>query len=249
MIPIKSQRDIEVMAEGGRILSQIMKELKKEARAGRKTKDLDRLAESLILKHKARPAFKHYKGFPAVLCVSVNEAIVHGLPSDYQLKEGDLLSLDLGIFYKGFYTDMAITIPIGKVNPEINRLIRTAKKALKRGIKKIRPGIKLGAVGNAIERYVRSQGFNVIRDLCGHGIGRALHEEPQVLNYGKRNQGPVLKEGMVFCLEPMITMGDWRIKKSKDGFGYETTDRSLSAHFEATIAVIKDGCRILTPLV
>jgi methionyl aminopeptidase len=231
MIPIKTNREIKIMAEAGQRLAEIMEQLKKSVQPGIKTNELDRLAESLILKSKAKPAFKGYKKFPATLCTSVNEVIVHGVPSNYILKEGDIISLDLGLKYKGFFVDMAITVPVGKADPEVLRLIRVAKKALKRGIKKIRPGIRLGAVGNTIERYVKSQGFNVVRDLCGHGIGKDLHEEPQVLNYGKRREGPILKEGMVLCLEPMIVMGDWKIKKSKDGFGYKSADISLSADF------------------
>jgi len=248
MIQIKTKKEIQIMREGGQKLAEVMEELKKAVQPGVKTKELDRLAESLILKSGSQLAFKGYKGFPAALCTSVNEVIVHGIPSDYQLKEGDIISLDLGLKYRGFFADMAITVPVGQVKPELQRLIRVTKKALKRGIKKIRPGTKLGAVGNAIQRYVESQGFNVVRDLCGHGIGRRLHEEPQVLNYGKRHQGPVLEQGMVVCLEPMVTMGDWRIKKARDGFGYQTVDGSFSAHFEHTIAVTEKGFQILTSL-
>jgi len=171
------------------------------------------------------------------------------------LREGDILSLDLGLFYKGFHTDMAITVPVTKAyrgsppvsfNPEALRLIRVTKKALKRGIKKARIGNTFGDIGNTIQRYVESQGFNVVRDLCGHGIGRELHEDPKILNYGKRRTGPEIKEGMTFCLEPMVTVGDWKLKKSKDGYGFETEDGLLSCHFEQTIAITKDGAKILT---
>ena len=263
MIPIKTKEEIKIMAEGGEILAKIMKELEKEVRPGITTKELDRLAESLIscppkpwaTEGKIKCSFKGYKGggnsirpFPTCLCTSINEEIVHAVPSDRILKEGDIISLDLGIFYRGFHTDMAITVPVGKVDPEIQRLIRVTKKALKRGIKKARIGNTFGDIGNTIQRYVESQGLNVIRDLCGHGIGRELHEEPEVLNYGKRHTGPEIKEGMTFCLEPMVTMGDFKIKRSKDGFGYETADGSLCAHFEHTIAVRKNGTEILTVL-
>ena len=270
MIPIKTEREIEIMREGGKILAKIMEKLKKEVRPGIATEKLDRLAESLILKCGGKPSFKGYQNFPATLCTSINEEIVHSLPSNRVLKEGEIISLDLGIFFplkkflknrpidrsmvlkfypelkNGFHVDMAITIPVGKVEPEVLRLIRVCKKALKRGIKKIRPGNTVGDIGNTIQRYVESQGFNVIRDLCGHGIGKNLHEEPQVLNYGKRHSGPKLREGMVLCLEPMISMGDYKIKKSKDGFGFKTTDGSLTVHFEHTIAVTKSGYQILT---
>ena len=253
MISIKTKEEIEILAEGGKILAKIMRELAKRVKPGITTKELDRLAESLILKSGGKCSFKGYKDngysaipFPACLCTSINEEIVHVAPSERKLKEGDIVSLDLGIFFKGFHTDTAITVPVGKISPEAQRLIRVTKKALKRGIKKVRPGNTFGDIGNTIQRYVESQGFNVVRDLCGHGIGRELHEDPKILNYGKRRTGEEIKEGMVFCIEPMVTMGDWKIKRTKNSFGYETQDGSLSAHFEHTIAVIKEGCRILT---
>ena len=248
MIKIKTPEEIEILAEGGKILAKIMKELEKKVRPGIKTLELDRLAESLVLKSGGKCSFKDYEGFPACLCTSINEEIVHVAPSNRILKEEDIISLDLGIFYKGYHTDMAITLPVGKISPEIKRLIRVCKKALKRGLKKIRPGNTIGDISNTIQRYVESQGFNVIRDLCGHGIGRELHEDPQILNFGKRRTGPEIKEGMIFCLEPMVTMGNWKLKKTKDKFGYETADDSLSAHFEHTVVVTKSGCQLLTSL-
>jgi len=254
MISIKTPEEIEIMAEGGKILAKIMKELEKNIRPGITTKELERLAESLILKSGGKCSFKGYKDsdgysaipYPTCLCTSINEEIVHAIPSERILKEGDIISLDLGIFFKGFHTDMAITVPVGKVLPEVQRLIRVTKKALKLAIKKVKPGNTFGDIGNTIQRYVESQGFNVIRELCGHGIGRELHEEPQILNYGKRNTGEKIKEGMVFCIEPMVSMGDWHIKRGKDGFGYQTADGSLSAHFEHMVAVTKDGYKVLT---
>ena len=262
MIIIKTPEEIRIMAEGGKILAKIMKELEKAVRPGVATEELDRLAEGLIFKYGGKCSFKGHQGsdndhaepFPACLCTSINEEIVHAVPSGRILKEGDIISLDLGLFYpsagsgqaKGFHTDMAVTIPVGEVSPETQRLIRVTKKALKRGIKKVRPGNTIGDIGNTIQRYVESQGFNVVRDLCGHGIGRELHEDPQILNYGKRHKGEELKEGQVLCLEPMVTVGDWKLKKSEDGFGYETKDSSLSCHFEHTIAVTKDGHQVLT---
>ena len=247
-ITIKTPEEIKIMAEVGRILAQIMAELEKRVEPGVTTKELDRVAETLILKSGAKPSFKGHQGYPAALCVSVNEEIVHALPSQRKLKEGDIVSLDLGLFYKGFHSDMALTLPVGKISPETQRLIRATKKALKRGIKKSRPGNTFGDIGNTIQRHVEGQGFNVVRDLCGHGIGRELHEDPQIMNYGKRKTGEKIKEGMVFCLEPMVTVGDWQIKKSKDGHGFETADGSLSCHFEHTIAVTGNGTKILTVL-
>ena len=246
MIRIKTPEQIKIMAEGGKILSQIMKDLEKIVKSGITTKELDRVAETLIFKSGGKPSFKNYDGFPFTLCTSVNQEIVHAVPSNRKLKEGDILSLDLGMKYKGFHTDMALSLPVGKTSPEVQRLIRVTKKSLKRGINKIRPGITIGDIGNTIQRYVEGQGYSVVRELCGHGIGEDLHEEPQILNFGKRHTGPQIKEGMVLCLEPMITVGDWKLKKSKDGYGFETKDSSLSCHFEHTIAVTKNGAKVLT---
>jgi len=248
MISLKTEKEISIIRENGKILANIMNKLEEEVGPGIITSQLDRLAESLILKYGGKPSFKGYEGYPATLCVSVNEQIVHGVPSKRALKEGDIVSLDLGFFKKGFHADMATTISVGEVEPEIKRLIKVSKKALKRGIKKAKVGNTFGDVSNTIGRYIESQGFSVIKDLCGHGIGRALHEEPQILNYGKRHQGPEIKEGMCFCLEPMLAMGKGKIKKSNDGFGYETEDGSLSAHSEHTIAITKKGTEILTIL-
>lgn len=254
MIPLKSKKEIEIMAEGGKILAKIMKVLEKKIRPGKKTIELERLARELILKSKAKPAFLGYKTekeekpYPFCLCTSVNEEIVHVPPSERELKEGDVLKLDLGILWKGYYLDMAKTLPVGKISFEAQRLIKVTKKALKLAIKKAIPGNYFGDISNTIQRYVESQGFNVIRELCGHGIGKKLHEEPQILNYGKRKTGEKIKEGMVFCLEPMVSAGDWKLKKTKDGFGYQTVDGSLTCHFEHTIAVTKKGPQILTKL-
>ena len=247
-IEIKNEQEIKIMKEGGKILALIMEKLGEEVNPGIATKELNELAESLILKHGGRCSFKGYQGFPACLCVSVNEEIVHSIPSERVLKEGDIVSLDLGFFYKGYHTDMAITLPVGRIDPEAARLLRITKKALKRGIKKALPGNTFGDVGNTIQRCAESQGFGVVRELCGHGIGKEIHQDPQILNYGKRRSGPEIKEGMVFCLEPMLTMGDWKIEKTEDGYGFRTIDRSLSAHFEHTVAVTKNGVKILTLL-
>lgn len=248
MIKIKTEEEIQVMNKGAEILVQIMKKLVKMVKPGISTDELNKAAEGLIFQFGAEPSFKGYDGFPASLCVSLNEEIVHGLPSSRKLKEGDIVSLDLGIFYKGFHSDMAVTLPVGEVDFEIARLIRVTKKSLKLGIKKIKPGNTVGDVGNTIQRYIESQGFNVVRDLCGHGIGRDLHEDPQILNYGKRKTGPKIAEGMVICLEPMVAIGSGRIKKSENGQTFETMDGSISAHFESEVVMTKDGCKILTEI-
>jgi len=258
MIHIKTPDEIEIMAEGGKILAGIMKELEKQVRPGITTKELDRLAESLILKSGGKCSFKGYQDFPACLCTSINEEIVHVVPSSRVIIEGDIISFDLGMLFKGFHTDMAVTLPVGRVNPEVQKLIDVTKKALEIGIEKVKPGNYIGDISKAIQKYVEREGFNVVRELCGHGIGRKIHEAPQILNSVSFDKATVdkvkyqedakieIKEGMVLCLEPMVTVGDWRIKKSKDGHGFETKDGSLSCHFEHTMAVTKDGAKLLT---
>lgn len=252
MISRKTPAEVEIIAEGGRRLALIMKELGKAIKPGIATKELDRLAESLVFKFGGQCSFKGYGGgnekpFPSCLCVSLNEEVVHGVPSQRKIKAGDLLSLDLGIFYQGFHTDMAKTWPIGEVSDLAKNLISAAEKALWLAIEAIKPGRRFGDLSFIIQHYAESQGFNVVRELCGHGIGRELHEEPEVLNYGQKGTGPELVEGMVFCLEPMFTIGNWRVKKGNN-FSYKTIDKSLSAHFEHTVAVTKNGARVLTVL-
>ena len=248
MIKIKTEKEIEMMKESGKILAGIMEELKKKVHPGITTKELDRVAETLIFKSGAEPAFKGYEGFPTALCASVNQVVVHSVPSEYQLKSGDILSLDLGVKYKDFFSDMAVTVPVEEVKPETLRLCKVTKKSLKLAIKKIKPGNTFGDIGNTVQRYIEYQGFNVVREFCGHGIGRELHEDPQIFNFSKRGKGEEIKLGMVFCIEPMVTVGDWHLKKSADGFGYETKDGSLSCHFEHTIAVAKNGPQVLTKM-
>lgn len=249
MIKLKTQKEINIMREGGKKLAQIMQELTKLVKPGISTNELNKAAEGLVLEYGAEPGFKGYQGFPNSLCTSVNaQAIVHAVPSDYVLKEGDIISLDLGIKYRDFYSDMAITLPVNEIDHETMRLLKTTKKSLKIGIKKARIGNTVGDIGNTIQRFVEYQGFNVVRSLCGHGIGRSLHEDPQIPNYGKRGKGDKLEEGMVICIEPMTTIGKPDLIKTADGFGYTTKDGSLSCHFEHTIAITKAGPKILTEL-
>jgi len=243
---IKTEKEIKIMRESGKILARIMKELEEMVRPGVTTKYLDKVAENLILKCGAKPSFKNYEGFPATICSCINEEIVHCIPCDRKLKQGDIFSIDMGVLYKGYHSDMAVTVPVGKISSEAQRLIRITKKALKRGIKKVRPGNTFGDIGNTIQRYVEGQGYGIVRDLCGHGIGKEVHQEPQIPNYGKRKTGLEIKQGMTFCIEPMVTVGDWRLKKAKDGYGFQTRDNSLCAHFEHTLAVTQNGCKILT---
>jgi len=246
MTSIKTSEQIEIMARAGQILSQIMRELKNRVEPGITTQSLNKLAEELIFDSVSKPAFKGYNGFPAALCTSINEQIVHAVPCERKLIEGDILSLDLGIIYKGFYSDMAVTVPVGAISPEAGRLIRITKKALKRAINRVKPGKTIGDIGHAIQTYVESQGFQIVKELCGHGIGQELHELPEVLNFGQRHKGLKLELGMAIAIEPMAVMGKPGIKKGPDGSCFQTSDNSLSAHFEHTVVVTEKGPRVLT---
>lgn len=246
MITLKTKEEIQIIAEGGKILAYALKELEKMAKPGITTLELDRASEALILSKGGKPAFKGYESFPFSLCASVNENVVHGFPSNYVLKEGDIVKLDLGVLYKGFNTDSAITVAVGNVSYEAKRLMNVTKKSLRLGIKKAKVGNTIGDIGNTIQRFVEDQGFGVVRDLCGHGIGKTVHEDPKIPNFGKRGSGEKIVEGMVICIEPMVTMGDYTLRKSDDSYGYATRDNSLSAHYEHTIAITAKGARILT---
>ncbi|MFA5878380.1 MAG: type I methionyl aminopeptidase [Candidatus Staskawiczbacteria bacterium] len=246
MISIKTPEEIQIMAEGGKILAAIIKEVSAIVKPGVTTEELDRATEALIFKYNAKPAFKGYDNFPASLCTSVNEELVHVIPSGRVLKEGDIISLDSGVLYKGFNSDMAVTVGVGKISKENQRLIKVTKRALEVGIEKVKPGATTNDIGEAIEKYIEKEGFGVVRELCGHGIGKTVHEDPKVPNYNDKGKGTALKEGMVICIEPMTTVGDWRIKKARDNYGYQTKDGSLSAHFEHMIAVTKKGYKVLT---
>ena len=246
MIKIYNENEIEILRQGGKILAKIIEELKKEVKPGVTTKYLNKVAKDLVFSWGAKPSFKGFKGFPAALCTSINEEIVHAVPGKRKLKEGDILSLDLGIRFEEFCTDMAITIPIGRIDKKTRKLIKITKEALKVGTKQTKPGNHLGDIGYVIQKYVEKNGFNVVQELVGHGVGKKVHEEPKIPNYGKRGTGPELVEGMVLAIEPMVTVGDWHIEKTKDGWGYKTIDNSLSAHFEHTIAITPKGPKILT---
>lgn len=249
MISVKTPEEITIMREGGHMLACIVKELIPEVKPGVTTAQLDTIAEQKIRKAGALPAFLNYQGFPRVMCTSVNEEVVHAIPSPTKiLKEDDIITLDLGLIYKGYYLDMARTVPVGEIAPETRRLVETTKAALSIGTRKVRPGATMGDIGSAIQQFVESKGYGIVRDLCGHGIGKELHEEPQVPNYGDRHTGAKLKEGMVICIEPMVTMGDFNVKRAKDGQTFVTRDGSLAAHFEDTIAVTSSGHEVLTNL-
>jgi methionyl aminopeptidase len=204
------------------------------------------MARELITARGAKPSFLNYNGFPAVLCVSINEEIVHGLPSERKLKDGDLVKLDLGVLYKGFHTDSARSVIVGSASPKIRKLVDVTAEALRIGIDTAQVGKTLGDVGYAIHEYVKSQGYDVVRDLIGHGIGAEVHEEPEVPNYGKPGQGPVLKVGLVIAIEPMVVIGGHKIANGPDGFSYITADKKPSAHIEHTVAITENGPEILT---
>jgi methionyl aminopeptidase len=213
------------------------------------TMELDRFAESYLKSKKATPAFKGYKGFPATLCTSINEQVVHGIPSSkVKLSNGDILSIDIGVLYNRFYGDAAITLPVGKINKRAEKLLEVTKKSLEFGIEKAVMNNRLHDISYAIQAYVENQGFSIVRDFVGHGIGRNLHEEPQIPNFGKRGQGPRLKKGMTLAIEPMVNEGTWEVQILKDGWTAVTKDRLLSSHFEHTVAVTSNGPLILTKL-
>lgn len=248
MIILKSPDEIKKMAEACRIVAEVLDGIKQLVTSGITTIELDEFAESFIKKKGARPAFKGYKGYPATVCTSLNEQVVHGIPSQVKLKEGDILSLDIGVYYKGFYGDAAITLPVGGISDEAKKLLFATEDALQIGIEKAITGNKLSDISAAIQNCVESKGFSVVRDLVGHGIGRALHEEPQVPNFGRPGQGPEIREGMTLAIEPMVNAGGWEVILLDDGWTTVTKDKSLSAHFEHTIAVTKNGNIILTKL-
>ena len=240
MVNIKTEKEIEIMKEGGRILAEILKKLSEAVKPGITTNKLEELAG-------VESSFLGFDGYPNILCTSLNDEVVHGIPSDRVLKEGDLLKIDMGVLYKGFHTDSATTLVVGGRGDNIkNKLIQTTRESLEIGISKAKAGNTLGDIGAAIQKHIEDKGFNVIRDLVGHGIGRELHEPPQVLNYGKAGQGEKLIAGMVIAIEPMVVTGKWTIKNGKDGYAFVTKDGGLAAHFEHTIAITNEGPFVLT---
>lgn len=250
---VKNQKDLEILRVGGKILTNILKELKQASLPGVTTEYLNKLAKELILQAGAEPAFENYQPswaktpFPAVLCTCLNEEIVHAIPSSRKLKDGDILSLDLGVKYKGLFTDAAITFPIGEITKEAKKLLAVTNQALDLAIQEIKTGKRLGDIGFVIQKHIESNNFKVIKNLTGHGVGRAPHEPPEVLNYGKPGKGIELVEGMVLALEPMASISAEEISVGKDGWTIFTADKSFSAHFEKTIIVTKTDAEILTP--
>lgn len=247
MIVPKTPEQLDRMAQSGDILVRCLKMLRQSARPGVTTAELDAAAEKFIHSQGATAAFKGYRGFPSSICASPNSMVVHGIPGPYELERGDLLSLDVGVVYDGWVADAAVTIPIGPVSEPAKGLLETTKASLFAGIAEAKAGNHLGDISNAIERRITADGLAVIRSLVGHGIGRRMHEEPQIPNYGEPGRGPLLEEGMTFAIEPMVNIGSEGIVMGDDGWSVYSDDGSLAAHFEFTVAVGRDGPRILTP--
>ncbi|ABR32363.1 type I methionyl aminopeptidase [Clostridium beijerinckii] len=246
MITVKNHDEIAIMRKAGRIVGETLLLLEKEVKPGVITASLDRIAEEFITKHGAKPSFKGLYGFPSSLCISVNEQVIHGFPGEYVLKEGDIVSIDCGAFFDGFHGDAARTFSVGEVSVEAQRLIDITRESFFQGIKFAKQGNKLTDISHEIQSYVEAAGFSVVRDFVGHGIGRKVHEDPNVPNFGKSGRGPKLLEGMVLAIEPMVNAGTYKVKTLKDGWTVVTADTSLSAHYENTVAILSDGPEILT---
>ena len=247
MIYLKTEEEIEWLRENNLLVSATLAELARHIRPGVTTLELDGIAEDFIRSHGAVPGFLGYNGFPNSLCVSVNEQVVHGIPSSkVVLKEGDVVSVDCGTFMKGFYGDSAYTFAVGEIAQEVSDLLRVTKEALYKGVAQACPGKRIGDVGYAVQEHAEKHGYSVVREMVGHGLGRKMHEDPQVPNYGARGRGPLLKEGMVICIEPMINMGTREIVFERDGWTVRTRDRRPSAHFEFAVAITKNGPDVLT---
>lgn len=246
MIFYKTEEEIQIIRESADILGRAHGEVAKNVRPGVKTEYLDKIAEEFIKDHGATASFKGYNGFPATLCISTNEVVVHGFPSEYELKDGDIISIDCGVYYKGFHSDSAYTYPVGDVSQETLALLKATKESLYVGIEEAKFGNRIGDLAFAIQKYVEDRGYTVVRELVGHGLGRNLHESPEVPNYGKRGRGPKLQEGLVIAIEPMVNLGTRNIVQENDGWTIRTRDRKPSAHYEHTVAIFKERTEILT---
>jgi len=246
VIEYKTADELRRMRESGAIVGSVLRELRPLVKAGVRTADLDAFAERRTRDLGAKPAFKGYRGYPATLCISVNEEVIHGIPGARVLKDGDVVSVDFGVLYEDFYGDAARTYAVGEVGPAARNLIRTAEDSFRRGVDKLVEGNRLSDVSAAVQACVEAQGFSVIRSFVGHGIGRSLHEEPQVPNFGFPGRGPRIRKGLVVAIEPMIAAGDWEVEIQADGWTAVTRDRSLAAHFEETVAVTERGAEILS---
>lgn len=247
MISIRSEKEIELMRHAGMLVSKMHKFIKPYIKEGITTKELDSLCEKFIRDNDAVPSCKGYEGFPATLCTSVNDEVVHGIPSNYKLKNGDIITIDVVIGYKGYQGDAAWTYAVGEISEEKKYLMEHTEKALYEGVKNVKPGNRIGDISHAVEEYALAHNLGVVRELCGHGIGTDMHEDPDVPNFGKPGIGPRLKEGMVICIEPMLNLGTRRVYQLDDGWTIKTLDGEPAAHYEHTVLVTKDGYEILTP--
>jgi methionyl aminopeptidase len=248
MVILKLPEEIEKAKASNKIVAEVLERLREKVKPGVTTKELDKFAEDIAGKRGAQPAFKGYRGYPYSLCTSVNEEVVHGMPSTRVLNEGDIIGLDFGVLYKGFFGDATITLPVGKVADRARRLMAATEQSLYAGIEQAKDGNRLGDISAAVQQAVEAAGFSVVRDFVGHGIGRNLHEEPQIPNYGKKGRGIELKNGMVFAIEPMVNEGDYRVRVLSDGWTVVTEDGKLSAHFEHSVAITDNGPVILSKL-
>ena len=246
MIYLKTDEEIELLRENNLLVSRALAEVGRHVRAGITTRELDKIAESIIRDAGAEPAFLGYQGYPASSCISVNEVVVHGIPGERVIEEGDIVSVDLGTFMKGFVGDSAYTFAVGEVSAEARKLMEVTKEALRKGAAQAKAGNRVGDISAAVQEYAESFGFGVVRELEGHGLGRKMHEAPGVPNYGARGRGPLLKEGMVICIEPMITQGNRAVVFERDGWTVRTRDRKLAAHYEWAVAIRRGGPDILT---
>lgn len=249
MINIKSPREIEIMRQAGKILAETREMLEPHIKPGITTAKLDKLAEDFIISKGAYPSFKDYNGFPGSICTSINEVVVHGIPSKRAvLKSGDIITIDIGVYYQGYHADSAKTYPVGIVKPKVKELLEVTENSLYEGLKEAKPGNYLSNISHRIEEFIKPFGFGIVEEFTGHGIGKTLHEDPYVPNFGNPNEGPILQEGMTFCVEPMVNLGTKKVKILRDNWTTVTTDKKYSAHFEHTIVITKDGYEILTKL-
>ncbi|MBI2165793.1 MAG: type I methionyl aminopeptidase [Chloroflexi bacterium] len=247
-IPIKSPRELEYMRQAGQVVAAVLGLLERSVEPGMRTRDLDTLVRQEIRRLGAKPAFLGYKGFPATICVSINNEIVHGIPGDRVVRKGDLVSLDAGAIVSGFYADGAITVGVGSIGREERALIDVTREALERAVALCRDGVRIGDLGHAVQSLAEGRGYSVVREYVGHGVGRALHEEPSIPNFGTPGMGVTLRKGMVIAIEPMVNLGGWRTALMDDDWTVVTADGSLSAHFEHTVAIGEDGAEVLTRL-
>ncbi len=245
-IKLKTPDEIKILRKAGHILSSIVAETTRSLKSGMTTKEIDAIAEGLISDHQVIPAFKGYRGFPACCCISVNQEVVHGIPGEKRVRDGDIVSIDIGIIYKDFYSDTAVTVGVGKINSKLHELLDVTRQSLYKGIEQARPGNHLGDISYAIQSFVEDRNFSIVRDFVGHGIGKNLHESPEIPNFGSAHTGPLLKEGMVIAIEPMVNVGTWHTRICEDGWTVVTADGQPSAHFEHCLAITAAGPLILT---